>query len=459
MDDAPARPAKGEQWAAVLTAGPIGRTLARLTVPMIAGVVGMVAFNLTDTFFIGRLGTRQLAAIGFTFPVVTVLVRVAMGIGIGASAAISLAVGRGDRRAVRRLTTDSLSLSLIIVAVFAVAGLLTIDPVFRLLGAEGEILALVKQYMTIWYCGLLFVVFPIVSNNAIRANGDMKTPALIMIVAVATNVVLDPLLIFGLGPFPRLELAGAALATVIARSVTLAVSFYVVAIRRGMIVWERPGWGEVLDSWRSILYVGIPAAATRAIVPLGIGALTAIIAALGPKAVAAFGVAIKIEFLALAVVFALSSVLGPFVGQNWGAGGRERLRRAIALSNRFSFVWGLGVSAALAAAARPIASVFSADPDVAAAIALYLRTAAAAYCLLGVFVVSSFVMNVLRRPLHSAALAIGQTFLLTVPLAWAGGRLAGLGGLFAGIAVSYALAGAAAWLALRRILLTLEERG
>jgi putative MATE family efflux protein len=456
MEDRTDSPRGQTPWAATLTEGPIGRTLARLTVPMIAGIVGMVAFNLTDAFFVGRLGTRELAAIGFTFPVIALVTRVAMGIGLGASAVISRAVGRGDARMVRRLTTDSLTLALLIVALFVAGGFLAMDPLFRALGAEGEILDLVKQYMAIWFSGVIFVVFPMVSNNALRANGDVKTPALVMMVAVAVNVVLDPLLIFGIGPFPRLELAGAALATVIARAVQLAVSFWVVCVMRRMITFERRPVAEILDSWRSILYVGIPAAACRIIEPLGIAAITGIIASAGTRGVAAYGVAAKIEFLAMSVIFALSSVLGPFAGQNWGAGRHDRIARAVSLSTRFSILWGVGVFISLALTARQIAGLFSKDPDVMRWIVVYLRSAAAAYCLYGVFITSSFVMNVLHKPLHASALAIGQMFLLTVPSVWAGLRLAGLAGSFAGIGLSYALSGIASWLVLRRILKRLE---
>jgi len=223
------------RWAASLTEGPVGRTLARLTVPMVAGIVGMVAFNLTDTFFVGRLGTEELAALSFTFPFVTVLARFTLGIGMGASAVISRAVGGGNARAVRRLTTDSLSLALIGVVIFVAAGLVWMEPIFRALGCGPDILPLVKKYMTIWIAGLLFVFFPMVSNNAIRANGDTKTPALIMLTAVFANIILDPLLIFGPGPFPALGLAGAAYATVFTRMITFMLSFYIVAFRLKMI--------------------------------------------------------------------------------------------------------------------------------------------------------------------------------------------------------------------------------
>jgi putative MATE family efflux protein len=448
-----------EKWNAVLTEGPVGRTLFRLTVPMVAGILGMVAFNLTDTFFVSRLGTKELAALSFTFPVVVILNRIGVGLGTGASSVISRAVGRGDRREVQRLTTDSLGLAVVVVAVFAVIGLLTMDQIFTLLGADGDILPMVRTYMKIWYCGLLFVVFPMTINSAMRANGDSKTPAALMMIAVTLNVIIDPLLIYGMGPFPRLELAGAALATVITRAAMMIISFYVVYFRKGMITLERPRVQEVLDSWRRILYVGFPAAATRVIVPLGVGIVTGMVSSRGPRAVAAYGVAVKLEFFALAVVFALSSILGPFVGQNWGAGRVDRLRKGIKLSRRFAFLWGLGAFAALALSAGFIASLFSRDEAVVSGIVLYTRIAAAGYCMLGTFVISALVLNVLHKPYHGAALAVGQTFLMTVPMAWIGGRLFGLAGIFGGIGISYFFAALAAWIVLQRVVKNLEERG
>ena len=136
------------RWKAVMTEGPVGRTLARLTVPMVVGIVGMVAFNLTDTFFVGRLGTTELAALSFTFPFVLVLVRFTLGLGIGASALVSRAVGRGDAHAVRRITTDSLALALVVVVVFVSLGFPLMGPVFRALGAGGETVSYTNMTLT-----------------------------------------------------------------------------------------------------------------------------------------------------------------------------------------------------------------------------------------------------------------------------------------------------------------------
>ena len=231
-------------------------------------------FNLVDTFFIGRLGTTELAAISFTFPVVFLLGSIAMGLGIGISSVISRAIGEGDHHKVQRLTTDGLILSLIIVGVLAIIGILTIEPLFRLIGATSETLPLIKQYMKIWYLGIVFLVVPMVGNNAIRATGDTKSPSIIMMIGAGINAILDPLLIFGIGFFPRLEISGAALATVIARATTLIAALWILGHREKMLSLSRPQIKSMWDSWRKILYIGIPAAGMHMLVPINAGIIT-----------------------------------------------------------------------------------------------------------------------------------------------------------------------------------------
>ena len=225
---------------AMLVEGAVGKMLFRMAVPMVFGMLGIVVFNLADTFFVAQLGTPELAALSFTFPVVLVVGSIAMGLGVGVSAVISRAIGKGDHNRVQRLTTDSLVLALLIVVVAVILGIFTINPLFTQLGATPEIIALIRQYMTIWYLGAVFVIVPMVGNNAIRATGDTKTPGMIMVVAAAINIVLDPLLIFGLGPFPMLGLKGAAIATVIARATTLIVALWVLIYRDKMVSFELP---------------------------------------------------------------------------------------------------------------------------------------------------------------------------------------------------------------------------
>ena len=137
---------KIKQHKAQLTEGPVVKTLITLTLPMVVGIVGMVTFNLIDTFFVGRLGTMELAAMSFTFPVILVISSLAMGLGIGTSAVLSHAIGEGDHHKVQRLTTDGLLLSVLVVTAFTLAGMLTIEPLFRMLGAKNETIPLIKEY-------------------------------------------------------------------------------------------------------------------------------------------------------------------------------------------------------------------------------------------------------------------------------------------------------------------------
>jgi putative MATE family efflux protein len=437
---------------AQLTAGPVGRTLLRLTIPMLVAILTMVAFNLVDTAFIGRLGTSELAAVSFTFPVVLIISSLAQGLGIGASAVISRAIGQGDRYRVQRLTTDSLALAVLVVLFFAVIGLLTIDPLFSLLGATPQILPLIRQYMVLWYIGVVFVVIPMVGNAAIRATGDTKTPAMIMMVAAGINIVLDPLLIFGLGIFPGLGLTGAALATVIARAMTLVASLWVLTRRERMVIGARPKLGEVWNSWKQVLYVGLPAAGTNVLVPVSTAIITGMVATYGPTAVAALGVGTRVESLGMGVIMALSSVLTPFVGQNWGAGRLGRVKRSVRYGQQFSMLWGVALLIILAILGRNIALLFNDDPMVVATLADYLRIVPLSYGLLGVLMLVNAALNALNRPLQSALLTLLRLFGLYVPLALAGSTLFGLRGIFGAAALANVSAGVIAFLWLRRIL-------
>ncbi|MDX1908837.1 MAG: MATE family efflux transporter [Bacteroidia bacterium] len=200
------------QSAKSLTTGPITPILVSMTLPMILGLFSMNAFNLIDAYFVGKLGSTELAALGFAMPVTLVLGAIGMGLSIGASAVISRALGEQDDEKVRRLTTDSLTLALAFAGGFVVLGLLTMDGLFRAMGAQGEVLELVKSYMIIWYVGVLFLIVPFVGNSATRASGDTKTPALIMTGMVILNILLEPVLIFGWAMVPALGLRGAAYA-------------------------------------------------------------------------------------------------------------------------------------------------------------------------------------------------------------------------------------------------------
>lgn len=350
----------------------------------------------------------------------------------------------------QRLTTDSLVLAALVATFLVIVGLLTIDPIFHLLGAPPEVMPLIRQYMTIWYLGVEFIIVPMVGNNAIRATGDTVTPSAIMLVAVVVNGVLDPVLIFGLGPFPRLELVGAATATVVARAATLLVSLFILYYREKMVTFVMPEFKTMLNSWKAILYIGLPAGGTNVIVPISTGVITGLVATYGPEAVAGLGVASRVEAFALVMFMALSSVLGPFVGQNWGADQQDRVKLGVKYSQQFAMGWGAAMFVLLAAAARPIASLFNNDPAVISTIVTYLRLVPLSYGLLGIFMLSSTALNILNKPMQAAVLTIVRMVVLYIPLAYAGSYLFGVGGIFGAAALANIIAGSGAYSWLER---------
>jgi len=429
-----------------LTEGNVGSTLVKLTIPMVWGVLSIIAFNLVDTYYVGQLGTKPLAAMSFTFPVVMTLGSLSMGLGVGASSVISRAIGEGDHQRVQKFTTNSLTLAVTAVVIFVILGLLTIDPLFTALGATADVLPLIRDYMQIWYIGMVFLVVPMVGNSAIRASGNTLTPSLIMIFAAVINIVLDPLLILGIGGFPRLELQGAALATVVARGTTLIAALLVLHFKERMLYLKLPSVEDTLWCWKDILYVGLPAAASSMINPISIGVVTSLLAGFGAEAVAAFGIASRIESLALIAVMSLSASIAPFVGQNWGAKKYARVGKALQLSFLFCLLSGLIGAAILALTAPSLVAFFDQNPDVVRIASQYLWIVPISYAGAGIILVANSAFNALGKPIPSVVMTVVRMFVLYIPLAYFGGQLYGVNGIFAAACISNLIVGIGAYL-------------
>lgn len=439
-----------------LTKGTIGKLLVKLTTPMVFGMFSMMAFNLVDTFFVSRLGTKELAAMTFTFPVVMVIISVALGIGTGASSVISRAIGVGDSARVRRLTSDSIILSIFIALGFMVLGFLTMKPVFMAMGATADIYPLIRQYMVIWFAGVGFAVIPIAANHALRAAGDTVVPAIIMALASLLNVILDPIMIFGLFGFPRMELAGAALATVISRILSLGLVFYALHHKRHMLDLKIPLFSELIKSWEHLLYIGIPASATNIFFALTMGIITRIVAFFGPFAVAAVGAAIRVESMALIVYFALMTALVPLFGQNWGAGKFERVHEAYHKSSYFSIFWGVGCFVIFYFFGRNIGGLFSQDERVISGVHTFLAISSLSYGLRGVCMIAVSMFNAINMPIRAVILNVVRMFGLYVPFAFLGAKYFGFKGIFAGMTLANLVAGVFAIIWIKNICMKSE---
>lgn len=427
-----------------LTLGPVGQRLRELTIPTIGGVFAMMSFNLVDTYFVGRLGTRELAAMSFTFPVAMTLLSAAIGLSAGTSSVLARAAGEDDPEKVQRLATDALTLSAIVTIGLSLIGYLTIDPVFRLLGAPDDLLPLIREYMVPWYAGLIFLLLPMVAMAALRAMGDASTAGRLLVASAVLNVVIDPLLIFGLAGLPRLELAGAAYATVIARAACLVGALWVMHVRLGLITLAPASGARIRQSWLGVLHVGLPAAGTNMIIPMANGVIVALVAAFGPAAIAGLGIATRVEMFSLVIFYALSGIIGPFVGQNLGAARRDRILLALRLCYVFCLAYGAVLALVVGLVAEPIAALFSETASVIEVTALYLWIVPVSYGAYGIVMLVNASFNGLGQPLPATAISVTRMVVVYIPLALAGKALFGIPGIFAAFTLSNLCVGAAA---------------
>ena len=426
-----------------LVRGNVTTTLLSMSVSMLLGFLFNAAFNLVDTYFVARLGTRELAAMGYVFPLEMIIHGLIMGIGMGAASVISRAIGEGDHHRVQQLTMHALLLGIGWVIFFVFLGYLTMRPLIHLLGAAPDILPLSVEYLSIWFAGMLFLIIPMVGNNIIRATGDTLSPSLVMGCDVLLNIILDPIFIFGWGPIPAMRMRGAALATVLSRMLALFASLYILN-RKGLLTRPDFRLKSIWASWKRILYIGLPAGATNLLTPLTAGLVTRIVSGFGTASVAALSAGTRLEQIAAIPIIAFGASLLPFVGQNWGAGARDRVEKARRLSISVAAIWG-GICVVFFGILAPvIATHFSKEPRVIEQLVLYLRIIPLAIGFRGLIMCANQAMNAINRPLDSSAWTIVRLVVLQVPMALLGARVFGFPGVIAGIVISEVIASIAA---------------
>ncbi|EIX4875283.1 TPA: MATE family efflux transporter [Vibrio vulnificus] len=427
-----------------LLSAPIAETLRKMTVPMIFGMVAILMFNLVDTFFISLLGTEALAAISYTFPVTFAVNCITMGIGVGLSTSIGRLLGQGEAHQAARFTTHGLLLAIVLVALASTLGFFTVTPLFTLLGAKEALIPLIGQYMHVWYLTIPLLVIPMAGNSAIRATGDTKTPAKIMMLAGLINGVLDPLLIFGVGPFPELGIQGAAIASAFSWLGALIGSFYVLIKRERLL--GLPQWPRLKEDWRQILKVGTPAALSNAMNPLSGAILMMMLSSHGTAAVAAYGAAQRIESILILVLMALTSALTPFMAQNFGAKNPQRAFQGLFVSMRFSVLFQGLVFLMMVPLSIPLAALFSQEQAVRDLLWHYLLVVPISYGFLGIVMMLVSGLNAMHQPLNAFHWSVIRLFVFTLPAAYLGSWLYDIEGLFIGIAVGNILVGLCSYL-------------
>lgn len=437
-----------------LTSDPVPRLVRVLAIPASVGFFFNTMLNVVDTWWAGRISTHAQAALSLSFPVFFILIAAGSGLSQGSTALVAAALGAGNPARARHYVAQSAILGLVAGLVITGIGLLAAPSLFRLLGATADYLGLALAYMNTILMGAVFFLLQSVLNGGLQAQGDTRTFRNVLMAGCVLNAVLDPWFMYGGLGLPALGISGIALATVV---ITAGGAFFIgrqlrcSALGAGIRARDlRPS----PEAFREIAVQGLPASLNMMTVALGIFVITWFASRFSEKAVAAYGIATRVEQIILLPTIGLNIATLALSGQNFGAGRLARVHETWQTAIRY----GLGLMTAsgvvLFLLARPLMEKFSRDPEVVSTGAAYLHVAAVT---LGAYVVvhqTVFMLQGLKRPLFGLVIGLFRQVLAPAavfPLLAFSFNL-GTGGLWTGIALINWAAAVGAWMHGRRVL-------
>jgi putative MATE family efflux protein len=440
---------------------PIPRLIRSLAVPTSVGFFFNTMFNVVDTFYGGLVSTQALAALSLSFPVFFLIIAIGAGISSGATALIAHAIGAGEEAEARRYAVQTISFGLLNGLVVTFLGLLATPALFTLLGASGSYLAMASAYMNVIFSGTIFFLVNYVLNSILNASGDTRSFRNFLVFGFFLNLALDPWFLFGGFGMPALGLAGIAWATVMVQAVGNGYLLTKV-LKTGLL--HGFSWRLLIPQrrpYRDLAHQGFPSSLNMLTVALGIFVITWFISRFGKDAVAAYGIATRIEQIALLPVMGMNIATLALVAQNSGARQFDRVKETIATVLKAGvMLMSIGTLTVFLGAA-PLMRLFTGDPAVVGIGVGYLRIESfvlAAYVILYASVAS---LQGLKRPMFALWLGLYRQiiappavfFLLTEWLRW------GLTGIWWGIFLVTWSAAGIALLFIRRTLRGLDNDG
>lgn len=421
------------------TRGPVGPAIVLLAVPMVLEMVMESVFSVVDIFFVSRLGSAAMASVALTESLMAVVYTLAMGLSIGVTAVVARRIGEGDGEGASWAAGQAIVLGLFLSLVLGVAGGFTAPELLGLMGADPDVVRTGAAYAGILLAGNASVLLLFMLNAAFRGAGDAAIAMRVLWLANGLNIVLDPCLIFGIGPFPELGVTGAAVATVTGRGIAVLVQLYTlfalggrlkVAFRH-LVVRGTVMMGVLRLSGTGTFQIFVSTASW-------IG-LVRILAEFGPDALAGYAIAVRIVLFALMPAWGLANAAATMVGQGLGAGDPDRAEAAVWLAGRMNFVFLGSTAVVLLAFAPGIVALFGGSDVVAGYAVNGLRIVAAGYFFYAYGMVLTQSFNGAGDTWTPTVLNLVCFWLWEIPLAWILGRGAGLGpeGVFLSITIAF----------------------
>ncbi|NRB03521.1 MAG: MATE family efflux transporter [Rhodobacteraceae bacterium] len=427
-----------------------GSLFRHVTIMSLTSSVGLMAVflvDLVDMIFISMLGQAELAAaVGYAGAILFFTTSFGIGLAIAVGALVARALGAGDKDLARERTTNGLITGIILGVLFSAAIWSYLPTLVALIGATGETAALAEGYLRIIVPSLPLLVIGMVGGAILRAHGDARRAMMATIYGGLVNAVLDPILIFGLG----LDLTGAALASVAARMAIAGTALLPILRHHGGFI--RPTPLGLIRDFGPLLAIGFPAILTQLATPIGQAIVTRSMAQFGEDAVAGMAIVARLTPVSFGVIFALSGAVGPILGQNFGAGAHDRVRKGFVAAIWFCGGVIVTITIVLFALRGMIADLFGATGVARELVFWFCGPLALAFFFNGVLFVANAAFNNLGHPFYSTIMNWGRNTLAMIPMVWLCAMIFGAPGVLIGQALSAVLFGAVAWWLARRVI-------
>ena len=409
------------------------------TLPMVIGLFSIMASQLVDSLFISQLGAKPLAVIGFSIPIYQLIIGIQVGIGIATTACISNALGEGQYRYANVLGTFVLVVGFITITLLCLLLWCFQDAILQSLGADPSILKLSRQYWFPWLISCWLGALLYFGYSICRSHGETMIPGKVMVIASVLNVVLDPIFIFTLD----MGLAGAAWATCVSFVVGFFITFRTVLNRYFISIPKN--LTRVEEGIRSIIQFAIPAALSQFLPPLSAMLVTLIVASYGELAIAAWGLANRIEYIVIIVILALTMSLPPLIGRLKGQKEIEEIVKLVKVAVGLVIVVQVVLSAFIMMLSEPITGLLTKDADIASYLHYYLWLVPISYGALGVCMICVSACNAMGVPKPALTASLLRLFGCYFPSIWIGSELFGLWGIYLGASVGNILSGVVGW--------------
>jgi putative MATE family efflux protein len=414
-------------------------------------MAGESLFAVVDAFFVARLGAEALAAVGITETVLEIIYAIAIGLGMSVTAMVARRIGEHDERGAARTAVQAIWLGLGVSALFGVAGAIWAPDVLRLMGADEATVALGSGYTRIIYGSMPVILFLFVNNAIYRGAGDAAMAMRSIWLANGINIVLDPLFIFGIGPFPELGLTGAAVATVIGRGTGVLYQFWGLG-RGARLRITAADVGFDPDVIFRLMRVSAGGVLQMLVATASYIGLIRILATFGSTVLAGYVIAIRVVIFIILPSWGLANAAATLVGQNLGAGQPERAERAVWITGVWNMAFMAAVTVLFVSFAGPIVRIFTSEPATAVVGESALRIISYGYVMYawGMVVLQAF--NGAGDTWTPTGVNLVAFWLVQIPLAWTLAHVVGLGhqGVYWAIAISYSLSALIGLLLFRR---------